>query len=56
MFHVVQNQLTVYIIVLPDVMKYVTNALTSSVYVEPTAKQPTLINYPQFYEELKPLM
>jgi hypothetical protein len=54
MFHVVQNQLTTFIIALSDVMYYVSIALSSTVYVEPTAaKHPTLINYALLYEELK---
>jgi hypothetical protein len=53
MFHVVQNQLTAYIIALPDVVQCVTIALSSTVYVELTAKHPTIINYPQLYEGLK---
>jgi hypothetical protein len=47
MFHIVQNQLNDYIIALPDVMQYITIAITSDVYVEPTAKHPTLVNYRQ---------
>ena len=34
-FHVVQNQLNVYTLCLPDVLSYVTVALTSANYVEP---------------------
>jgi hypothetical protein len=56
MFHVVQNQLNDYIIALRDVMQYVTIAITSDVYVEPTAKHLTLLNYRQLYEELKTIM
>jgi hypothetical protein len=57
MFHVVQNQLTTFIIALSDVMHYVSIALSSTVYVEPTAaKHPTLINYAQLYEDLKTLL
>jgi hypothetical protein len=54
MFHVVQNQLTTFIIALSDVMHYVSIAVSSTLYVKPTAaKHPTLINYAQLYEELK---
>ena len=35
MFHVVQNQLNVFTLCLPDVSSYVTVALTSANYVEP---------------------
>jgi hypothetical protein len=56
MFHVVQNQQNDYIIALPHVMQYVTLTITSDVYVEPTAKHPTLVNYRQLYEELKTIM
>jgi hypothetical protein len=56
MFHVVQNQLNDYIIDLPHVLQYVTLAITSDVYVEPTAKYSTLVNYRQLYEELKTIM
>jgi hypothetical protein len=45
MFHVVQNELNDYIIALPDVMQYITISITSDAYVEPTAKQPTIVNF-----------
>ena len=39
MFHIVQNQLNLYITALPYLMTYVMSALSSDTYVEPAAKQ-----------------
>ena len=56
MFHVVQNQLNVYTLCLPDVLSYVTVALTSPNYVEPTPNSSKHIIYSQLFEELKTLL
>ena len=56
MFHVVQNQLNVYTLCLPDVLSYVTVALTSPNYVEPTPYSSKHIMYSHLFEELKTLL
>jgi hypothetical protein len=56
MFHVVQNQLDSYTNALPDVMSYVTAALSSSAYIEPSPTASKHIVYPQLYEELKTIL
>ena len=53
MFHVVQNQLNVYTLSLPDVLAYVTVALTSINYVVPTPNASKHIVYSQLFDELK---
>jgi len=55
MFHVVQNQLNVYTLCLPDVLSYVTAALTSANYVQPALNASRHILFPHLYEELKTL-
>jgi len=56
MFHVVQNQLNVYTVSLPDVLVYVTVALTSTNYVEPAPNASKHIMYPQLLKELKTIL
>jgi len=56
MFHVVQNQLNVYTLCLPDVLSYVTFALTSPNYVEPAPNSSKHIMYSHLFEELKTLL
>ena len=56
MFHIVHNQLNSYITTLPDLMTYVTSALSSDTYVEPASTAIKLILYPQLFEELKTIM
>jgi len=56
MFHVVQNQLKVYSLCLPDVLSYVTVALTSPNYVEPAPNSSKHIMYSHLFEELKTLL
>jgi hypothetical protein len=53
MFHVIQNQLTIYSFVMTDVLVYSVTALTSIAYVEPTPEMSKRILYEIFYEELK---
>jgi len=53
MFHVLQNQLKVYTVSLPDVLAYVTVALTSVNYVEPAPNASKYIAYSQLFDELK---
>jgi hypothetical protein len=53
MFHVIQNQLTIYTLAIPDVMAYSITALTSVDYVEPTPEVSQRIFYKVLYEELK---
>jgi hypothetical protein len=52
MFHIVQKQLSDYIIAMPDVLSYVTSSLTSTSYIEPAPNVSQHINYPHLYEEL----
>jgi hypothetical protein len=56
MFHVVQNQLDAYTNAMPSVLAYVTAALSSTTYIDPTADASKLILYPQLYEELKTVL
>jgi len=56
LFHVVQNQLNVYTLCLPDVLLYVTVALTSPNYVEPAPNSIKHIMYSHLFEELKTLL
>ena len=52
MFSVVQQQLRYYTVAMPDVLSYVTTALTSVTYVEPAPNASKLVHYPHLYEEL----
>ena len=52
-FHVIQNQLNLYTLSLPDVMTYVTVALTSVNYVEPAPNANKHIMYSQLFDEFK---
>jgi len=52
MFHVVQQHLRDYILALPDMLSYVTMALSSVVYVEPMPNASKHIDYHHLYEEL----
>ena len=56
MFHIVQNQLNLYITALSDLMTYVISALSSDTYVEPAANASNLILYPRLFEELKTIL
>ena len=56
MFHIVHNQLILYINALPDLMTYVISALSSDTYVEPAANANNLILYPRLIEELKTIL
>jgi len=56
MFHVVQNQLNVYTLSLPDVLSYVTVALTSVNYIEPAPNASKHIMFSRLFDELKTLM
>jgi len=51
-FHILQQQLRDYIIVLPDVLSYATSFLASASYVEPPPNDTTNIDYPHLYEEI----
>ena len=53
MFHVVQNQLSVYTLSLLDVLAYLTVAWNSINYVEPAPKASKHIMYSQPSDELK---
>ena len=55
LMYVVQHQLDAYIAALQDVMAYVTSALSSTVFLQPTPKQSALgvIDYPLLFQELK---
>jgi hypothetical protein len=53
MFHVIQNQLTIYTFAMPDVMAYSISSLTSVDYVEPTPEMSKRILYEVLYEELE---
>jgi len=55
-FHVVQNQLNVYNLCLPDVLSNVSVVLTSANYVEPAPNASRHILFPHLYEELKTLL
>jgi hypothetical protein len=56
MFYVIQNQLTLYTLALQDVLTYSINALSSTVYIEPSPNACNNINYSQLFEELKTIM
>ena len=56
MFHIVQNQLNLYINALPDLMTYVISALSSDTYVEPAANATNVILYPRLFDELKTIL
>jgi len=56
MFHIVQNQLKLYITALPDLMTYVISGLSSDIYFEPAANASNLILYPRLFEELKTIL
>ena len=56
MFYVVQNQLDAYTNAMPDVLSYVTAALSSTAYIEPAPNASKHIVYPQLYEELKTVL
>jgi hypothetical protein len=56
MFHVVQNQLDAYTNAMPDVLSYVTAALSSSTYMEPAPTDSKHVVYPHLYEELKTVL
>jgi len=56
MFHVVQNQLNVYTLCLPEILSHVTVALTSDNYVEHALNASRQIVYPHLFEELKTLL
>jgi len=51
-FHVIQQQLRIYIIALPDVLSYVTSSLILVSYFEPEPNASKKIDYPHLYEEL----
>ena len=53
MFHVLQNQLKMYTLSLPDVLAYVTIALTSVNYFESAPNASKHILYSQLFDELK---
>ena len=53
LFHVIQNNLTAFTLSLPDALSYITGALTTTTYVEPTPNVCEHIMYPQLFEELK---
>ena len=52
----VQNQLIKYNEALPDVMKYVLSALSSTTYIDPPPNANKNILYYQLFEELKTIM
>jgi hypothetical protein len=52
MFSVVQQQLRDYTVAMPDVLSYVTTAVTSVTCVEPAPNASKLVHYPHLYEEL----
>jgi len=52
MLNVVQQQLRDYIVATPDVLPYVTSALTSVTYFEPAPNASTHIHFPHLYEGL----
>jgi len=56
MFHIVQNQLNLYITALPDLMTYVISALSSDTYVDPATNASNVIPYPRLFEELKTIL
>ena len=52
MFHILQNQLNLYITALPDLLTYV----ISDTYVEPAANASNLNLYPRLFEELNTIL
>jgi len=56
MFHVLQNQLKVYTLSLPNILAYVTIALTSVNYVQPAPNASKHIVYSQMFDELKTIL
>jgi hypothetical protein len=56
LFHVIQNQLTLYTLALPDVLSYSIYALSSTTFVELGPNANNNVNYPQLFEELKTIM
>jgi len=56
MFHVVQNQLNMYTLSLPDVLAYVTVALTSSNYIETAPNTNKHVMYSQLIDEIKTML
>jgi hypothetical protein len=56
MFHVVGDQQTKYILALPDVKPYATDALSSIEYVMPAPNAGTFILYDRLFEELKTVL
>jgi hypothetical protein len=52
MFNIVQQQLRDYIVVLQDVLSFVTSTLTSVTYVEPPPDASKNVDFPHLYEEL----
>ena len=53
MFYVIQSQLSFYMLALPDVLTYVTNALASTTYVAPDPGATDYILWYQLFDELK---
>ena len=56
MFYAVHNQLTLYTNALPDVLKYVVTALSTTAYVEPESTASRHILHRQLFEQLKTKM
>ena len=56
MFHILQNQLNLYITALPDLMTYVISGLRSDTYVEPAANASNAILYPRLFEKFKTIL
>jgi len=53
MFHIMRDQLDLFLHAQTDLMMYVTNALSSVVYVQPTSNLTHILNFAQLFEELK---
>jgi hypothetical protein len=56
MFHVVQKQVVAYTNAMPEVLSYITTALSSTAYTEPAPDACKHIAYPQLYDELKTVL
>lgn len=56
MFHVAGDQQTKFILALPDVKSYATDALSSIEYVVPAPNVVTFILYDRLFEELKTVL
>jgi coenzyme F420-reducing hydrogenase alpha subunit len=56
MFHVIQNQLSLYTLAVPDVLSYSIHALSSITYVQPGLSASINVNYPQILDNLKTIM